>query len=209
MAPAPGSAATDGAPRPHASDRAIAERVLQALFPGPLLRRERIRIVVAAGQVTLSGTVATVQERSTTEWAARGVSGVDGVTNLVAVQAEEWTAPTFLGPAAAYRRDGESGSVAGRIEALFERDAEIDDTWIGIAAQGGDAWESLQRRTLTRDRATRDVAVIGVQEPCRGNWDSRAMRDGVPGQVFPAPTADRSGRPGNDRSLDSAPAGTD
>ncbi len=132
-----GGAATDCDPRRHASDWALAESVLQALFPGPLLRRERIGVAVAAGQVTLSGTVATAGERSAAERAARGVDGVDDVLSLVAVQAQEWTAPTFLGPAAAYGRDGESGSVAGRIEALFERDAEIDGTRIGIAAQGG------------------------------------------------------------------------
>jgi osmotically-inducible protein OsmY len=85
----------------------------------------------------LSGTVATAGERLETERAARRVDGVERVANLVVVQAQEWTEHAFLGPAAAYGRDGESGSVAGRIEALFERDAEIDGTGIGIAAQGG------------------------------------------------------------------------
>ncbi|HEY0202675.1 MAG TPA: BON domain-containing protein [Acetobacteraceae bacterium] len=137
VAPSPGSAAANRAPIPHASDRAIAERVLKALFPGPLLRRQRVEVVVAAGQVTLSGTVATAEERSAAEQAARRVDGVQRVANLVAVQAQEWTEHAFLGPAAAYGRDGESGSVAGRIEALLERDADIDGTGIGIAAQGG------------------------------------------------------------------------
>lgn len=62
---------------------------------------------------------------------------MEGVANLVAVQVQEWTEHAFLGFAAAYGRDGESGSVAGRIEALFERDAGIDETRISIAAQGG------------------------------------------------------------------------
>jgi len=137
VAPSPGSAVADRAPCPDASDWAIAERVLQALFPGPLLRRQRVEVAVAAGQVTLSGTVATVEERSAAERAVRRVDGVERVANLVVVQAQEWTEQVFLGPAAAYGRDGESGSVAGRIEALFERDADIDGTRIGIASQGG------------------------------------------------------------------------
>jgi len=137
VAPLAGRAAEDRASRPQALDWAIAERVLQALFPDLLLRRQRIEVAVAAGRVTLGGTVATAQERAAAERLARGVDGVEGVANLVAVQAEEWTTHFFLGPAAAYGRDGESGSVAGRIKALFERDAEIDGTGIGITAQGG------------------------------------------------------------------------
>ena len=124
-------------PVDRVSDWALAERVLQALFPGPLLRRQRIEVAVAAAQVTLSGTVATAQERSAAVRAACRVDGVESVANLVVVQAQEWTEHAFLGPAAAYGRDGESGGVAGRIEALFERDAEIDGTGIGIAAENG------------------------------------------------------------------------
>ncbi len=65
------------------------------------------------------------------------LDGVVGVTNLVAVQPEEWTASVFLGRAAAYGRDGESGDIPGRIEALFERDIEIGGTEIRIAAECG------------------------------------------------------------------------
>jgi hypothetical protein len=108
------------------ADQAIAERALQALFQGTLLPRERIRLAVAEGQVTLSGTVASECERTD---AARIVSKIDGVvsvTNLVVVQPEEWTAPMLLGKAAAYGRDWASGDLPGRIEALIERDVEID-----------------------------------------------------------------------------------
>lgn len=119
------------------SDEAIAERALQALFQGTLVLRERIRMTVAGGHVTLSGTVASEIERTEAERTVSGLDGVAGVTNLVAVQPEEWTASTFRGLAAAYGRDGESGSIPGRIEALFERDIEIGGTKIRITAQGG------------------------------------------------------------------------
>lgn len=49
----------------------------------------------------------------------------------VCVEAE--AAPVFLGSAAAYGRDGESGDIAGRIE----RDIEIGGTGVTITAQGG------------------------------------------------------------------------
>lgn len=120
-----------------ASDQAIEERILQALFQGTLLLRERIRMAVAKGRVTLSGTVASEWERTSAERIAARLHGVIGVTNRLAVQPEEWTAPVFLGLAAAYGRDGESGDIPGRIEALFERDIEIGGTEIRITAQRG------------------------------------------------------------------------
>ncbi len=121
------------------SDLAIAEGALQALFQGTLLLRERIRIAVAGGQVRLSGTVASDRERTDAERIMSQLDGVVGVTNLMAVQPGEWSGPVFLGPAAAYGRDGESGAIPGRIEALFERDVEIGGTEIRITAQGGKA----------------------------------------------------------------------
>ncbi len=120
-----------------ASDQAIEERILQALFQGTLLLRERIRMAVAKGRVTLSGTVASEWERTNAERIAAKLHGVMGVTNRLAVQPEEWTAPVFLGLAAAYGRDGESGDIPGRIEALFERDIEIGGAGIRITAQRG------------------------------------------------------------------------
>ena len=70
----------------NASDLAIAERVLQALFQGTLLLRERIRMSVAEGHVTLTGTVASDSERTDAERIVSKLDGVVGVTNLVAVQ---------------------------------------------------------------------------------------------------------------------------
>ena len=94
-------------------------------------------IDVENNMVTLSGTVATECERADAERTVSELDGVAGVTNLVAVQPEGWTARVVQGPAAAYGRDAESGDIPGRIEALFERDDEIGGTEIRIAAQGG------------------------------------------------------------------------
>ena len=59
--------------------------------------------------------------RQPAEWTACGVDGLHGIVNLVVVQFQEWTEHAFLGPAAAYGRDGEGRDFAGRIEAPFER----------------------------------------------------------------------------------------
>lgn len=71
------------------SDEAIAERALQALFQGTLVLCERIRMAVAGGHVTLSGTVASDFERTEAERTVSELDGVASVTNLVAVQPEE------------------------------------------------------------------------------------------------------------------------
>ena len=147
----------------------MAEDVLRALFSGPLLRRERVGVAVTAGRVTLSGTVATVQELAAAEQAACGVNGVQGINNLIVVQFQEWTEHAFLGPAAAYGRDGESGDIAGRIEALFERDADIDGTGIRIAAQGGcvvliGTVRSWRERDLATRMAWSAPGVTGIED---------------------------------------------
>ena len=162
-------AAASLAPSPAASDWDVAEDVLKALFSGPLLRRERVGVAVAAGRVTLSGTVATVQELAAAEQATCGVNGVQGIVNLIVVQLQEWTEHAFLAPAAAYGRDGKSGDVAGRLEALFERDADIDGTGIRIAAQGGcvvltGTVRSWRERDLAKRMAWSAPSVTGIED---------------------------------------------
>jgi osmotically-inducible protein OsmY len=119
------------------SDEAIAERVLQALFSGAPLRRERIRMRIAQGQVTLSGTVGTNDERMAIERLVAGVEGVVGIVNLVAVQRHGRTTEVARSVAEAYGGDAESGDVAGRIEAVFMREAGLGATEVMITAVGG------------------------------------------------------------------------
>lgn len=156
-------------PEADPPDIAIAERVLQALFQGTLLLRERVRVAVAQGQVTLSGTVASDRERTDAERTVSWLVGVAGVTNLVTVQPDEWTASVFRGPAAAYGRDGESGDIPGRIEALFERAVEIGGTEIRITAQAGHVVltgyvRSWRERDLTERVAWSAPGVVGIED---------------------------------------------
>ena len=167
--PRPSERAADSAFCRDASDQTVADTVLRSLFPGPIVRRERIGVAVAAAQVTLSGTVATANERCAAEHTAGEVQGVDRVVNLIVVQAEEWTERTFQGPAAAYGRDGETGTVAGRIEALFERDPEIDGTEILIQVRDGrvvltDTVQSWRERDLAVRVAWSTPGVTEIED---------------------------------------------
>jgi osmotically-inducible protein OsmY len=124
-------------PEADGSDEAIAERALQALFSAAPLRRERIAMRIARGRVTLSGTVATDAERAAAERLVAGLEGVVEVTNLIAVERHGRTTGAVHGVAEAYGGDAESGDVAGRIEALFVRQAGLGASEVMITAVGG------------------------------------------------------------------------
>ncbi len=148
------------------SDEAIAERTLQVLFSAAPLRRERIRVKIAQARVTLSGTVGTEAERVTVERLIAGVEGVAAVANLVTVDRDGRTTEAMRGVAEAYGRDAESGDVAGRIEALFVREAGLGVTEILITAAGGKVVLSGQVHSWReRDLAERIAwAAPGVTE---------------------------------------------
>jgi osmotically-inducible protein OsmY len=148
------------------SDEAIAERVLQALFSGAPLRRERIRMRIAQGRVTLSGTVGTNDERMAIERLVAGVEGVNGIVNQVAVERHGHTTEVARGVAEAYGGDVESGDVAGRIEAVFVREAGLGATEVTITAVGGKVVLSGQVHSWReRDLAERIAwATPGVSE---------------------------------------------
>jgi osmotically-inducible protein OsmY len=119
------------------SDEAIAERVLQALFSAAPLRRERIATRIARGRVTLSGSVGTEAERIAAARLVAGVEGVAEVANLVTVERHGRTTGAARGVAEAYGGDAEGGDVAGRIAAVFVREAGLGATEVTIAAVGG------------------------------------------------------------------------
>jgi osmotically-inducible protein OsmY len=138
------------------SDEAIAERALQALFSGAPLRRERILMRIARGRVTLSGSVGTEAERVAVERLVEGTEGVVEVTNLVAVERHGRTAAVARGVTEAYGGDAESGDMAGRVEAVFVREAGLGATEVMIAASGGEVVLSGRVRSWReRDLAER------------------------------------------------------
>jgi osmotically-inducible protein OsmY len=148
------------------SDEAIAERTLKSLFSAAPLRRERIAMRIARGQVTLSGTVGTDEERVAVERLVAGIDGVAKVINLVAVTRHGRTTGVARGVADAYGGDAESGDIAGRVEAVFLREAGLGATEVMISALGGKVVLSGQVRSWReRDLAERIAwATPGVTE---------------------------------------------
>ena len=94
-------------------------------------------MAVTQGRVTLSGTVASEWERTERRADRSQAARRDGRDELAGGAAGGVDRPAFLGLAAAYGRDGESGDIPGRIEALFERDIEIGGAGIRITGQRG------------------------------------------------------------------------
>lgn len=120
------------------SDEALAGRALQALFWSALLLQEHIQVTVADGRITLSGEVLSWADRAAAEQVVARLQGVRAVTNLIAVQ--PWAGSGVSGTggtAEAYGRDAESGSIPGRIEALYARRTGLGATEIRISAVGG------------------------------------------------------------------------
>ena len=148
------------------SDEAIVERALRVLFSAAPVRRERILLRIARGRVTLSGTVGTDEERAAIERLVAHVEGVAEVANQIAVERHGQTTGAARGVADAYGGDAESGDVAGRIEAVFVREAGLGATKVMITAAGGQVVLGGQVRSWReRDLAERIAwATPGVAE---------------------------------------------
>ncbi len=156
-------------PEADGSDEAIAERALRALFSEAPLRRERVLPRIARGRVAPSGTVGTEEERAGIERLVAGVEGVAGVDSRVAVERHGRTAAAAgaaRGVADAYGGDAESGDVAGRIEAVFAREAGLGAAEVTVTAAGGRVVPSGRVRSWReRDPAERIAwAAPGVTE---------------------------------------------
>jgi osmotically-inducible protein OsmY len=68
------------------TDRDIARAIRQTLEADALLSSGQIRTTVSDGWVTLEGLVDTIVQRETAEVNIRGLDGVQGVTNRIAVK---------------------------------------------------------------------------------------------------------------------------
>lgn len=103
------------------SDTEIARAAVNALDWNASVPRGRVKVIVTHGWITLEGTVRFHYERVAAEYAARGITGVKGVTNSISV------APQQVSPK----------DVKHRIEQAFERSAELDAGTISVEAKDG------------------------------------------------------------------------
>jgi osmotically-inducible protein OsmY len=102
------------------NDTEIAQAVLRALEWDVAVPHELIKTRVAAGVVTLEGQVESWYQRQATEKAVRGLRGVTGIVNHVAI-----------------RPVAKAADVKSRIESAFRRSAEIDARQIHVDTSDG------------------------------------------------------------------------
>ncbi len=102
------------------ADDQIAKRALDMLSWDTTIPEDKISVTVQKGWVTLSGEVNWGYQRSQAENAVRRLSGVTGVTNVIAVKT-------------AVR----ATDVKERIEKALQRNAEVASNSIRVSATGG------------------------------------------------------------------------
>jgi osmotically-inducible protein OsmY len=102
------------------SDDEIAARALSMLEWSVLLPKDAVQVKVTKGWLTLTGDVAWHYQRTAAQDAVRGLAGVKGVSNLIAVK------PTVR-----------AGDVTRNIENALKRDALIDAQNIKVTVIDG------------------------------------------------------------------------
>jgi osmotically-inducible protein OsmY len=101
------------------TDEDIARAVASFLTWNPSIPKDRIKILVSDGWVTLEGTVDLYYQRVSAELAVQGLMGVRGLSNQLTVK----SAPI-------------RNEVKSQIEAALKRNAEVDARRINVTIQG-------------------------------------------------------------------------
>ena len=102
------------------NDDEIAKRALQVLAWDVDVPKDKVKIKVEKGWVTLSGEVDWYYQRSAAETDVRKLSGVTGVSNDIKIK-------PIVQPS----------DVRAKIKAAFERNAQIEEDDISVAVDGG------------------------------------------------------------------------
>jgi len=103
------------------SDADIARAAVNAIDWNVSVPRNRVKVVVERGQITLEGEVRFHYEKVAAERAVRNLIGVTGVTNVISVKPPKVSAD----------------DVKHRIEQALERAAEVDAGKISVEAANG------------------------------------------------------------------------
>jgi osmotically-inducible protein OsmY len=102
------------------ADHEVAKRILDLFSWSTLIPDEKIGVKVENGWVTLTGTVDWQFQSAEAKKAAGKISGVVGITNRLQVRQRPTT-----------------GDIRRRIEAAFDRQADLDAAGVTIALDGG------------------------------------------------------------------------
>jgi osmotically-inducible protein OsmY len=129
------------------TDEDIARACLVALSANISVPRDKIKVTVSKGWVTLEGEVEWQYQKDAAESSVRFLGGVKGVSNLITVKPR--LSPT---------------EVKARIESAFKRSAELDASRVAVEVNGSKViLRGTVRSWAERDEAQREAwAAPGV-----------------------------------------------
>jgi len=107
---------------PYRSNAVLENDVDNALLSDPATDSYEIYVVADMGQITLTGTVESWQEKQLSEYVAKGVSGVKGVENNITIN---------------YTANRPDYEIQQDIEQSMKNDIRIDDALINVAVKDG------------------------------------------------------------------------
>jgi osmotically-inducible protein OsmY len=133
-------------------DEDIAKRALQALSWDVFIPRDKVKIKVTKGHVTLTGDLDWQYQKGAAESVIRRLSGVTGVANEIKIK------PSV-----------KAGDVRDKIKAAFVRNAQIDADDITIATDGSKVTlsgnvDSFHERNIAQNTAWSAPGVTQVED---------------------------------------------
>ena len=141
------------------SDDQIAKRALDILNWDVLVPPNAVDVLVHDGWLTLSGNVNWYFEKASAEEDVRKLSGVRGITNMIAIKPQ-------IG----------SADVKRKIDAALKRHAEVEANAISVSVQNGNkvvlegAVDTWGERRAVEDAAWSVPGVASVEDRLTINW---------------------------------------
>ena len=141
------------------SDDQIAKRALDILNWDVLVPPNAVDVLVHDGWLTLSGNVNWYFEKAAAEEDVRKLSGVRGITNMIAIKPQ-------IG----------SADVKSKIDAALKRHAEVEANAISVSVQNGNkvvlegAVDTWGERRAVEDAAWSVPGVASVEDRLTINW---------------------------------------
>ena len=145
------------------TDEDIARAAASALAWNVSVPKDKIKIKVSEGWITLEGAVDWQYQRTSAEWAVESLMGVRGVVNLVTVK----SVPTHA-------------EVRSQIEAALKRNAKVEADHISVMVQGNKvilsgAVPSMANRLAAERAAWQAAGVTHVENNLQVTSTSRSF----------------------------------